>query len=80
MSDVGYQGRGVDVGNVGSDARGGRDIVEGEGGDEGVQLHEERQRLPDAAGRAEDGHLPRLLPGRGGVVAAAEELGGGSHH
>ena len=80
MVRVSYQGRGVDVGDIGGDAGGGRDIVEGEGGDEGVQLHEESQRLPDAAGRAEDGHLPLRLPGCGGVAAAAEELGGGSHH
>jgi hypothetical protein len=65
------------VGHVGGDADGPRDIVEGEGGDERVELHEERERLPDAARRAQDGHLP-LRVGRGGVAAAAaEELGRG---
>ena len=65
------------MGHVGGDADGPRDIVEGEGGDERVELHEERERLPDATRRAQDGHLP-LRVGRGGVAAAAaEELGGG---
>lgn len=75
-----YLGRGVDVGDVGGDAGGAGDIVEGEGGDERVQLHEEGERLPDAAGRAEDGDLPLRLAGGGGVAAAAaEDLRGGSH-
>jgi hypothetical protein len=69
------------VGDVGRDSRGAGDIVERERGDERVQLHEERQRLADTAGRAEDGHLPLRLPGGRGVAAAAtEEPGGGSHH
>jgi hypothetical protein len=75
-----HLGRGVDVGDVGGDAGGAGDIVEGEGGDERVQLHEEGERLPDAAGRAEDGDLPLRLAGGGGVAAAAaEDLRGGSH-
>jgi hypothetical protein len=73
----GYQGGGVDVGDVGRDAGGPGDIIEGEGGDERVELHEEGERLPDAARSAQDGHLP-LRVGRGGVAAAAaEELGRG---
>jgi hypothetical protein len=72
-----YQGGGVDVGDVGRDAGGAGDIVEGEGGNERVELHEERERLPDATRRAQDGHLP-LRIGRGRVAAAAaEELGRG---
>jgi hypothetical protein len=61
------------VGAVGGGAGGAGDIVEGEGGDERVELHEQREGLPDAAGRAEDGHLP-LRVGRGGVAPAAEVL------
>jgi hypothetical protein len=64
------------VGAVGGGAGGAGDIVEGEGGDERVELHEQREGLPDAAGRAEDGHLP-LRVGRGGVAPAAEVLGRG---
>jgi hypothetical protein len=67
------------VGDVGRDTWGAGDIVEREGGDEWVELHEQRQRLPDAPRRPEDGHLPLGLPGCGGVAPAAEELGGGSH-
>jgi hypothetical protein len=67
------------VGDVGGDTGCAGDIVEREGGDERVELHEERQRLPDAAGRAEDSHLALRLPRGGGVAAAAGELGGGSH-
>lgn len=68
------------MGDVGGDSGGAGDIVERERRDERVQLHEERQRLTDAAGRAKDGHLPLRLSGGGGVAAAAEELGGGSYH
>jgi hypothetical protein len=65
------------VGDVGGDAGGPGDIVEGEGGDKRVELHEERERLPDASRRAQDGHLP-LRVGRGRVAAAAaEQLGRG---
>lgn len=64
---------------VSGDAGSAGDIVEGEGGDERVDLHEQRERLADATGRTEDGHLP-LRVGRGGVVPAAEELGRGFQH
>ena len=66
------------MGDVGRDTWGAGNIVERERRDEWVELHEQRQRLPDAARRAEDGHLPLRLPGCGGVAPAAEELGRGS--
>ena len=71
-----YQRRRVDVGDIGGYAGGSGDIVEGEGRDERVELHEERERLADPARRPEDGHLPLSGRGGGGVVAAAERLRG----
>lgn len=65
------------MGDVGRDAGGPGDIVEGEGGDERVELHEERERLPDAARRAKDGHLPLRVGRRGIAAAAAEDLSRG---
>mmetsp|Transcript_6249 Transcript_6249/g.28186 ORF Transcript_6249/g.28186 Transcript_6249/m.28186 type:complete len:382 (-) Transcript_6249:40-1185(-) len=50
-------GGGVDVGDVGGDAGGARDIVEGELGHEGVHLHEEAAGLADATGGAENRDL-----------------------
>lgn len=41
--------------DVGGDSGGAGDVVEGEVGDEGVELHEECERLADAAGGAQDG-------------------------
>lgn len=52
-----YLRSGVDVADVGGDAGGAGDIVEGELGDERVELHEESEGLADATGRAEDGDL-----------------------
>ena len=37
------------------------DIVEGELGDQGVELEEERQRLSDSTAGTEDGNLGELL-------------------
>jgi hypothetical protein len=62
-----YVGGGVDVGAVGGDAGGAGDIVKGEGGDERVELHEQREgcQMPPAA--------PRTATFRSGL-AAEEEL------
>lgn len=42
---------------VSTHARGVGNIVDGQLGDQRVHLHEERERLPDATGSAQDGHL-----------------------
>ena len=64
-----YRRSGVDVANIGGNARGSSDIVKREGGNEGVELHEKGEGLPDPAGGAEDGYLA-LRDGLGGVGTA----------
>ena len=44
----------LDVADVGGNTGGADDVVEGEGGDEGVELHEEGEGLVDPAGSAQD--------------------------
>lgn len=70
-------GAGVDVADVGGDAGCAGDIVEGEGGDEGVKLHEEGEGLADAAGGAEDGDLA-LGAGLDSEAPAGEVGGSGA--
>lgn len=53
-----YLSTGVDVADVSGNTRRSRDIVKRERGDERVELHEESEGLADAAGGAEDRHLP----------------------
>lgn len=43
--------------NIGGDTGGASDIVEGELGDERVELHEQSQRLADPTGSAQNGDL-----------------------
>ena len=73
-----YLRSGVDVAHIGSDAWGAGDIVEGEGGNEWVELHQEGQGLPDPAGGAEDGHLA-LRRRLAGVATAGQVRGAAGH-
>lgn len=59
--------------DIGGDSRGVSDIEEGEARDEGVELHEESERLPDSTGGAEDGDFALGDGGGGGGEAAAEK-------
>lgn len=45
-----YLRSGVDVADIGGDTGSSGDIVEGEAGNEGVELHEKGEGLPDPAG------------------------------
>ena len=56
-----YLRSGVDMADVRSDAGGVGDIVEGEGGDEGVKLHEEGEWLTDPSRSSQDRHLPLMM-------------------
>lgn len=51
----------VDVGKVGGDTGSAADVVEGEVGDTGVQLHEQGERLADTTGGTENGDLGELV-------------------
>lgn len=70
-----YLRSGVDVADVSCDAGSSGDIVEGEVGDERVELHEEGEGLADAAGGSEDGDLA-LGDGLRRVAAAGDSLDG----
>ena len=56
--------------DISGDSRGVCDIEEGEARDEGVELHEESERLPDSTGGPEDGDFAL---GDGGGEAAVEK-------
>ncbi len=49
------------MGDVGGDTGATADVVEGQLGDPGVELEEERQGLANAAGSTEDSNLGQLL-------------------
>lgn len=59
------------MGDISRHARAANDIVESELADAGVELQEERERLPDAACRAEHGDFGGLSGGR--VVGSANQ-------
>lgn len=78
----GYLRSGVDVADIGGNARCTGDIVKGEGRNEGVELHQKREGLSDPAGGAEDGYLA-LRHWIGGVATARQLRAaghGGSEH
>lgn len=52
---------GVDVAEVSSDTRGTADVIEGELGNTGVELQEQREGLANATGSTEDGDLGGLF-------------------
>ena len=62
--------------DVSGDSWGSGDIVEGDPGDERVELHEEGERLTDPAGGAQDRDL--ALRDRAGVERLPEEVAGPS--
>lgn len=72
--DRGYLRSGVYVADIGGDAGSSGDIVKGEARNEGIELHEKGERLPDPAGGAENGYL--ALRHRLGGVPTAEEMRG----
>ena len=69
----------VDVADIGGDTRGPSDIVEGEPGDQRVELHQQSQRLPDTPGGAENGDLA-LRDGFGGVATSSDVGRGASRY
>jgi hypothetical protein len=70
---------GVDVADIGGDTGGPSDIVKGELGNQRVELHQQRQRLPDTPGGAKDGDLA-LGDGVGGVATSSDVGRGASRH
>lgn len=65
--------------DIGGDAWSSGDIVEGELGDEGVELHEEGEGLADAASGAEDGDLTLRARAGGEVAGVSRPAKDGLH-
>lgn len=59
----------VNVADVGGNSGGAGNIVEGEAGDKGIQLHEEGEGLADPSGGPQNGDLP-LRRWLGGVASS----------
>lgn len=63
----------IDVTDISGDTGSTSNIVEGEPGDEGVELHEKGEGLTNPAGGSEDGHF--AIGGGFSPIATAEEMG-----
>merc|ERR1712079_914357 len=70
--------RSLDVGEVGSNTRGGNDVVEGQLGHSWVQLEQHRQRLTNASSSSHDSHAD--IVGGGGGEGAGSRLGEPGEH
>nr|GMC99699.1 hypothetical protein MtrunA17_Chr8g0360511 [Ipomoea batatas]GME06386.1 hypothetical protein MtrunA17_Chr8g0360511 [Ipomoea batatas]GME18499.1 hypothetical protein MtrunA17_Chr8g0360511 [Ipomoea batatas] len=71
-----YLRSGIDVANIGSNARSPGDIEKGEVRYERIELHEQRKRLADPAGGSQDGDFPLGGgPGRKPAARDARSIG-----
>merc|ERR1719331_3091434 len=70
--------RGLNVGEVSSDSRGGNDVIEGQLADCWVQLQQHGQGLANASSGSHDSHAD--IVGRGGGEGAGNWLGEPGEH